>query len=125
MPAALTIPRLPRDRLGTAKKREVRCVRSPSARGGSLMRSEEPANISDNPYFPYFLWSNIDKPYFHVVSWKADIAGFKNYLRLEKSLSANSVEAYVHDVEKLCQYLDYAKNPATSSELKTADIRSF
>jgi integrase/recombinase XerD len=59
------------------------------------------------------------------LSWKADIAGFKTYLRLEKSLSGNSVEAYIHDVEKLCQYLDYNKNPATASELKTADIRGF
>lgn len=59
------------------------------------------------------------------MSWKADIAGFRNYLRLEKSLSPNSVEAYLHDVEKLCQYLDYSKNPAASSELKTADIRGF
>lgn len=59
------------------------------------------------------------------MSWKADIAGFKNYLRLEKSLSGNSVEAYIHDVEKLCQFLDYTNNPATSTELKTADVRNF
>lgn len=59
------------------------------------------------------------------MSWKSDIAGFRNYLRLEKSLAANSVEAYVHDVEKLCQFLDYSKNPAGSTELKTSDIRAF
>jgi integrase/recombinase XerD len=59
------------------------------------------------------------------LSWKADIAGFKNYLRLEKSLSANSVEAYLRDVEKLCQYLDFSKNHASSSELKAAEIRGF
>lgn len=59
------------------------------------------------------------------MSWKADIAGFRNYLRLEKSLSANSVEAYIRDVEKLCQYLDFARSPATSSELRTKDIRGF
>lgn len=59
------------------------------------------------------------------MSWKADIAGFKSYLRLEKSLSENSVEAYLHDVEKLCQYLEYTKNPAGASELKTADVRGF
>lgn len=59
------------------------------------------------------------------MSWKADIAGFRNYLRLEKSLSGNSVEAYLHDVDKLCQYLDFVKNPAGSAELKTADIRGF
>jgi integrase/recombinase XerD len=59
------------------------------------------------------------------MSWKADITGFRNYLRLEKSLSDHSVEAYIHDVEKLCQYLDFEKNTATSSEIKTKDIRDF
>lgn len=59
------------------------------------------------------------------MSWKADIAGFRNYLRLEKSLSENSVEAYLHDVEKLCQYLDYKQSAASSGEIKTADIRGF
>lgn len=59
------------------------------------------------------------------MSWKADIAGFKNYLRLEKSLSGNSVEAYLHDVEKLCQYLDFNKIPTSSTELKASEIRGF
>jgi integrase/recombinase XerD len=34
-------------------------------------------------------------------SWQASINDFSNYLRLEKSLSDNSVKAYVRDVEKL------------------------
>jgi len=38
--------------------------------------------------------------------WQAEIRGFKNYLRLEKSLSANSLDAYLHDVEKLTQFLE-------------------
>jgi integrase/recombinase XerD len=59
------------------------------------------------------------------VSWKADIAGFKNYLRLEKSLSAKSVEAYLHDVEKLCQYLDFNKIQSGASEIKATEIRGF
>jgi integrase/recombinase XerD len=33
--------------------------------------------------------------------WHAAISDFSNYLRLEKSLSNNSVEAYMRDVEKL------------------------
>ena len=37
--------------------------------------------------------------------WNSYITGFKAYLQLEKSLAANSIEAYVRDVEKLCQYL--------------------
>lgn len=33
------------------------------------------------------------------------INGFKSYLKLERSLSSNSVEAYIHDVVKLSQFL--------------------
>jgi integrase/recombinase XerD len=39
------------------------------------------------------------------MDWASSIKGFTAYLRLEKSLSPNSVEAYRRDVEKLWQYL--------------------
>jgi len=38
--------------------------------------------------------------------WQSQINGFRAYLQLERSLSGNSIEAYLHDVEKLTQYLD-------------------
>ena len=38
--------------------------------------------------------------------WNSYINGFKAYLQLEKSLSVNSVEAYIHDVTKITQYLE-------------------
>ncbi len=38
--------------------------------------------------------------------WESYINGFKSYLKLEKSLSGNSVEAYLHDVVKLTQFLE-------------------
>jgi integrase/recombinase XerD len=41
------------------------------------------------------------------MSWKAYIRGFRSYLQLERSLSGNSVEAYEHDIEKFCQYLQH------------------
>jgi len=40
------------------------------------------------------------------VNWVSTIKGFKNYLQLERSLSKNSIEAYLHDVEKLFQFLE-------------------
>lgn len=46
------------------------------------------------------------------------IRGFKSYLQLERSLSAHSVEAYLHDVSMLEQFFDM-KYP----DLLTADIR--
>jgi integrase/recombinase XerD len=38
--------------------------------------------------------------------WTSYITGFKSYLKLEKSLSPNSVEAYLHDVNLLSQYFE-------------------
>jgi integrase/recombinase XerD len=46
--------------------------------------------------------------------WEAYKKGFKSYLQLEKSLSENSVDAYVHDIEKFTQFLvqnNIEKNP--------------
>jgi len=37
--------------------------------------------------------------------WNVYLKGFTAYLQLERSLSANSVLAYIRDVEKLEQYL--------------------
>jgi integrase/recombinase XerD len=57
--------------------------------------------------------------------WEIHKKGFKAYLQLEKSLSENSVEAYVHDVEKLTQFLDlnaFEKNP---KEIELRDLENF
>lgn len=46
--------------------------------------------------------------------WEGHKKGFKAYLQLEKSLSPNSVEAYLRDIEKFTQYLtlhNELKNP--------------
>ena len=51
--------------------------------------------------------------------------GFKAYLQLEKSLSDNSVEAYLRDVDKLTQYLQTSGNLKTPSELDLNDLQQF
>lgn len=45
-----------------------------------------------------------------VKNWESHIKHFGTYLKLERSLSVNSIEAYVRDVEKLAQFtgLKYA-----------------
>jgi integrase/recombinase XerD len=37
--------------------------------------------------------------------WELNIKHFSSFLKLERSLSPNSIEAYIHDVEMLHQYL--------------------
>ena len=47
--------------------------------------------------------------------WESYKRGFKVYLQLEKSLSDNSTEAYLRDLDKLIQFLEInniQKNPA-------------
>lgn len=49
------------------------------------------------------------------MNWKTAIDGFKVYLMLERSLSANSVEAYLRDVNKLTEFMtlnNYQFEPA-------------
>ncbi len=45
------------------------------------------------------------------MNWDLNIRHFSHYLKIERSLSPNSIEAYVHDVELLRQFmaLNYPK----------------
>ncbi|MDI1235531.1 MAG: site-specific tyrosine recombinase XerD [bacterium] len=45
------------------------------------------------------------------MDWQSARKGFKQYLMLEKSLSANSIEAYLHDVLKFENFLISANTP--------------
>ncbi|MFZ9956258.1 MAG: site-specific tyrosine recombinase XerD [Flavobacteriales bacterium] len=58
-------------------------------------------------------------------NWLAYTKGFKAFLQLEKSLSPNSIEAYLHDIEKLLQYLDYAQIKAMPEDIKLQHLRDF
>lgn len=60
-----------------------------------------------------------------MTMWHSYINGFRAYLRLEKSLSVNSVEAYLHDVSKLCQYLESAGSSQGPGDLKHHDLQNF
>lgn len=57
--------------------------------------------------------------------WDAYKKGYKAWLRLEKSLSDNSVEAYLHDVEKLTDYLQSAGKLSSPGELALKDLQQF
>jgi integrase/recombinase XerD len=59
------------------------------------------------------------------LSWKPYIQGYKSFLQLERSLSENSVEAYLHDVYKLVQFLEYKKYSLSPKELELKHLREF
>lgn len=54
--------------------------------------------------------------------WLDQIKGFKNYLKLERGLSENSVESYVRDAQKLFQFCGETKN---LRNLTDEDIHNF
>jgi integrase/recombinase XerD len=57
--------------------------------------------------------------------WEAYKKGFKAYLQLEKSLSDNSVEAYLYDIEKLTSYLQQSAQLSTPQQLTLKDLEQF
>jgi integrase/recombinase XerD len=59
------------------------------------------------------------------MSWKNNINGFRSYLMLERSLSENSVESYIRDVNKLVDYLDMNETKLSVKKISTKDLTSF
>lgn len=57
--------------------------------------------------------------------WEPYKKGYKAWLQLEKSLSDHSVEAYLHDVEKLTEYLQSANTLHAPAELSLSDLQQF
>lgn len=53
------------------------------------------------------------------------INDFRNYLRIERSLSANSVEAYIDDLHKLESYCREHHASKTFEDLTLADLQDF
>ena len=59
------------------------------------------------------------------MEWQSLFRGFKSYLRLERSLSANTIEAYIRDVEKLKQYFEAAAIERKANEISSDDLKNF
>nr|HPI81568.1 site-specific integrase [Cyclobacteriaceae bacterium] len=57
--------------------------------------------------------------------WALHIKQFGDYLRLERSLSANSIEAYVRDVEKLWQFLEMRHSGLSPLKVAPKDLQDF
>jgi integrase/recombinase XerD len=59
------------------------------------------------------------------LSWKQSIRNFEIYLRLEKSLSENSIEAYLYDVLKLEKYFTEMAGNIQPALITYHDLRAF
>jgi integrase/recombinase XerD len=58
-------------------------------------------------------------------SWKESGKHFENWLRLEKSLSQNSIEAYLNDIRKLEEFTVEAGKEKNPAEITYSDLREF
>ena len=54
--------------------------------------------------------------------WEPYKKGYKAWLQLEKSLSDNSVEAYLRDIDKLTQFLETTHTLKTPAEIALNDL---
>ncbi|HPA35692.1 MAG TPA: site-specific tyrosine recombinase XerD [Chitinophagales bacterium] len=60
-----------------------------------------------------------------MAMWQAYLKGFKAYLKIEKSLSPNSVDAYLHDLALLQQYLITEQKITEPGDLTLDDLEHF
>lgn len=57
--------------------------------------------------------------------WDTYIKGFRNYLRLERALSAHSIEAYMHDIRVLTAFLEEHAPDTHPSALTHSMLQAF
>ncbi len=59
------------------------------------------------------------------MNWESYKKGFETYLKLEKSLSANTIHAYLTDIDKLFQYFSNHHTDLRLREIKLDHLQSF
>ena len=57
--------------------------------------------------------------------WEVYKKGYKAWLQLEKSLSENSVQAYLHDVKHLTDFLALKNSQQKITEIDLKDLEKF
>ena len=60
-----------------------------------------------------------------LTMWDLQIKYFKNYLKLERSLSANSIEAYIRDVSKLQQFMEMKYPKLSATKVTSKHLQGF
>ncbi len=59
------------------------------------------------------------------MDWQSALLGFRTYLKLERALSANTVDAYLHDVKKLREFFLSGSEEKKPTEALAGDLNDF
>ncbi len=59
------------------------------------------------------------------MDWLKEIKGFKNFLKLERGLSINSIESYIKDAQKLFQFQEIKNLNKKPQDINANDIHDF
>lgn len=59
------------------------------------------------------------------MSWDVYIKQFRNYLKLERSLSDNSIDAYSRDITKLKEFFEIKKKEVSPTKVTQQDLIDF
>jgi integrase/recombinase XerD len=60
-----------------------------------------------------------------MMNWPSAIIAFRAYLLLERSMSANTIDAYLNDVQKLVRYFEIIGSEIKPLQVNTNDIHAF
>ena len=59
------------------------------------------------------------------MKWEDSKKGYENYLKLEKSLSQNSIAAYINDINKLVDFLESNFKNVGPDKVSLDQLKSF
>ena len=59
------------------------------------------------------------------MKWDSYLRGYQSYIQLEKSLSSNTVEAYLHDVKMFVQFLEASGQDLQPKEVTLDHLQAF
>ena len=59
------------------------------------------------------------------MDWLTAKKGFKNYLKLERSLSKNSIEAYLRDIDKITQFLEATVQKISPLNIQAQNLKDL
>jgi integrase/recombinase XerD len=77
-------------------------------------------------YFPFTRCASaLSNPVKKPIMWEPYKRGFKAYLQLERSLSNNSIQAYLADMDKLTTFLQAEGLAKTPAQLELKDLQHF